>query len=189
MSEAEEETPPAQSARHPLGIGSKFSVSADGRLQQGPRSIDRQHGPPRTWTEASGALQGVSPPLTTSDGPSPATDTFSDAIMLGRPAKNKGPASLLRVDETSSRGGDFESTDSLDSRVPPPFMSSGEPDDLLTRPSSAVDADDSGVAAVPQRPFKVTLTLTPTLTPTPTPSLTVTPPPPPTLTRAPTLTR
>ena len=161
MSEDEEKQPPPQ-ARHPLGIGSKFSVSADGRLQQGPRSVDRQQGPQRTWTEASGALQGVSPPPTTSDGPSPATDTFSDAIMLSRGSKNKGPASLLWVDETSSRGGDFEvSADSL-SRVPPPFMSSGsgEPDDSPAwdggGSSSAADADDSGVAAVPKRPFKVT---------------------------------
>ena len=166
---SEEEDQPAPRARHPLGIGSKFSVSADGRLQQGPRSTDRQQGRPRTWTEASGALQGVSPPLTTSEGSSPATDTFSDAIMLSRGSKSKGPASKLYAiyDETEMvpGRGDFEPAHSahLDSRVPPPFMSSssGTPDDSPAwdggGASLAADADDSGVAAVPQqRPFKVT---------------------------------
>jgi len=81
--------------------------------------------------------------------------------MLSRGSKNKGPASLLWVEETSSRGSDFDSADSM-SRVPHPFMSSGsgERDDSPAwdggRSSSAPDADDSGAAALPKRPFKVT---------------------------------
>ena len=158
--EGEERTRSAQAGRHPLGIGSKFSVSADGRLQQGPLSMDRQPRPPRKWTEASGALQGVSPPPTAPDGPIPATDTFSDAILLSRGSKNKGPASLLWVDETTSRSSDFDAAEQV-SRMPPPFTRSGsEPDDSRAwsgaASSSAAAADEPAVAAVPKRPFKVT---------------------------------
>ena len=176
---SEEENPErsnsAQAGRHPLGIGSKFSVSADGRLQQGPLSMDRQPRPPRKWTEASGALQGVSPPPTAPDGPVPATDTFSDAIMLSRGSKNKGPASLLWVDETTSRSSDFDAADAM-SRMPPPFTrsGSGEPDDSRAwsgaASSSAAAADEPAVAAVPKRPFKVTRDPHPNPNPNPNPN-------------------
>ena len=176
---SEEENPErsnsAQAGRHPLGIGSKFSVSADGRLQQGPLSMDRQPRPPRKWTEASGALQGVSPPPTAPDGPVPATDTFSDAIMLSRGSKNKGPASLLWVDETTSRSKDFDAADGM-SRMPPPFTrsGSGEPDDSRAwsgaASSSAAAADEPAVAAVPKRPFKVTHDPHPNPNPNPNPN-------------------
>jgi hypothetical protein len=176
MSEEEggERTRSAQAGRHPLGIGSKFSVSADGRLQQGPLSMDRQPRPPRKWTEASGALQGVSPPPTAPDGPIPATDTFSDAILLSRGSKNKGPASLLWVDETTSRSSDFDAAEQV-SRMPPPFTRSGsEPDDSRAwsgaASSSAAAADEPAVAAVPKRPFKVTCDPHPHPHPNPSPS-------------------
>ena len=90
MSDAEapgpSEEPLPQGTRHPLGIGSKFSVSADGRLQ-GPSRVSLAQAS-EGWTEASGAVQGVSPLLSTTEGRT-ASDSISDALMLSRGIREK----------------------------------------------------------------------------------------------------
>ena len=73
----------AAPARHPLGIGSRFSTSADGRLQGGSFLGG--------LAQASGALQGVAaqvPSSPTQEGPSE-PNSISDAIMMSRPPRGR----------------------------------------------------------------------------------------------------
>ena len=158
MSDAEapgqSEEPLPQGARHPLGIGSKFSVSADGRLQ-GPSCVSLAQAS-EGWTEASGAVQGVSPLLSTTEGRT-ASDSISDALMLSRNEPKSTRTKLYSIfDETdlASGRGDFESAD-LDRRIPPPFLSSvGAPSEAppLTEHASAVEPRPLSALKVPELP-------------------------------------
>ena len=106
-SDAHDEEPAGEApavARHPLGIGSKFAISADGRLQGRPLSS--------ALSEATGAIQGVSPFLGPVAANGPSTDTISDAIMLSRGPRRRDTHtklySIFDESELASGRGEIE---------------------------------------------------------------------------------